>query len=367
MSLPRRVLVANRGEIGVRIARTCVALGIEPVARRDAGRRGRAAHARSPTRRRASARTSTRTALVAAARASGADAVHPGYGFLAESAALRRGGRRRRAHLDRPARRGPPPRRRQARGEAHRRATPGCRRSRRRSPAEVGLPLLVKAAAGGGGRGMRIVTSRGRARGGARRPPRARPRRRSATGPSSASATSRVPRHVEVQLLADAPRDGRRARRARLLGAATPPEGARGVARPGPPDAVRSEASPDMRSRSRVRSATASAGTAEFLVDGDDVFFLELNGRIQVEHPVTEAVTGLDLVELQLRIAGGEALDPTASARRRARGRGAPLCRGSAHVPAAARADRAAPAARRASGSTPGSRRGTRSAAATTR
>ena len=104
------------------------------------------------------------------------------------------------------------------------------------------------------------------------------------------------PRHVEIQLLADARGDGRRARRARVLGPAPPPESARGVALPALDAELRTR-----MSEAAVAFAAAvgyrSAGTAEFMLDGRDFWFLELNGRIQVEHPVTELVTGVDLVQ----------------------------------------------------------------------
>ena len=167
----------------------------------------------------------------------------------------------------------------------------------------------MKAAAGGGGRGMRVVRSA------AELDDAVAAARREA---GAAFGDDRLyferylerPRHVEVQLLADAARHGRLARRARVLGAAPPPEGARGGALP-------ARSTPALRAElvgAAIRLARAvgyvGAGTAEFVLDGRDFRFLELNARIQVEHPVTEAVTGLDLVEWQLRVAQGERLDP---------------------------------------------------------
>ena len=108
-----------------------------------------------------------------------------------------------------------------------------------------------------------------------------------------------------------------------------------------------------------------SAGTAEFMLDGRDFFFLELNGRIQVEHPVTELVTGIDLVASSCEIAEG---GPARAARARGpRGRGAAVRRGPAHVPAADRAGSSGCGCRRGSASTRASRRATRSASPTTR
>ena len=216
----------------------------------------------------------------------------PGYGFLPRAPSSPRRSRRpgssgsgRRRLRSAPAatswrRSGSPARR-------------ACRWSRRATPADARLPAAVKAAAGGGGRGMRVVRDGRRARARRSRRRGARRRRRSATTRSSASATSRAARHVEVQLLADAHGAVRRARRARVLDPAPPPEGARGVAlaRRSTRE-LRARALRRGRSGSPTRSATASAGTAEFLVAGREFFFLELNARIQVEHPVTEAVTG---------------------------------------------------------------------------
>jgi acetyl/propionyl-CoA carboxylase alpha subunit len=302
----RRVLVANRGEIAVRVFRTCARLGIETVAVVASDDHG-SLHARS-----ADATVEISSYLdpaehVRAARDAEADAVHPGYGFLAESAELAA------AVADAGLTWiGPPTEALRLGGdklEAKRiAASAGVPVVPSGAPAEVGLPLVVKAAAGGGGRGMRIV--------------------RDANDLDDALAASEReaeagfgdgtvfcerylerPRHVEVQLLADArgtvlplgQRDCSVQRRHQKVVEESPPPGlSQGVSR--------------RLDEAAVAFAGAigyvGAGTAEFLVDGDDAFFLELNGRIQVEHPVTEAVTGLDLVEQQLRVAAGDQLAP---------------------------------------------------------
>ena len=301
-----RVLVANRGEIALRVFRTCRRLGIETVAVVASDDRG-ALHARSADVLAEIGSYLDAAAIVRAALEAGADAVHPGYGFLAESAgfaeavasagliwigppahALRRGGDKLEAKRIAAEAGVPTP----AQGDA----------------AEIGFPLLVKAAAGGGGRGMRVV-----------RDPFSLEEALAAAEREAETAfgDGRVfcehylerPRHVEVQLIADdrgavalGLRDCSVQRRHQKVIEESPPPGL------------------DDELGARILAAAVtfadaigyrSAGTAEFLVAGAEFFFLELNGRIQVEHPVTEAVTGLDLVELQLRVADGMALDLT--------------------------------------------------------
>jgi len=298
------LLVANRGEIALRVFRTARRLGIETIAIAapdDAG----ALHARSADRTVSVSSYLDAAEVVRAAHDAGADAVHPGYGFLAESpelaAAVAGAGL---LWI------GPPADALRAGGdkvEAKRIAeTAGVPVVPGGGPDDVGFPLLVKAAAGGGGRGMRVVraaTELGAAVEAAAREA------------GSAFGDDRLlferylerPRHVEIQLLADAhgtvtsvgERECSIQRRHQK------------VLEEAPSVAVDAELRARM-SDAATRFARAvgyvNAGTAEFVLDGRDFYFLELNGRIQVEHPVTEAVTGLDLVELQIRIAEGAPL-----------------------------------------------------------
>jgi acetyl/propionyl-CoA carboxylase alpha subunit len=301
----QKLLVANRGEIALRVFRAARALRIATVAVVAADDVG-SLHARSADDVVEIASYLDAEEHVRAARASGADAVHPGYGFLAESgdfaeaveaagltwvgpspAALRAGGDKLAAkRIAREA--GVPV---VADGDA----------------SELGFPLLVKAAAGGGGRGMRVV-----------RAPEALDEAVASARREAAAAfgDDRVylerflerPRHVEVQLLADAhgtvaalgERECSVQRRHQK------------VLEEAPSPALDTALRADM-SAAAVRFARAvgyvGAGTAEFVLVGREFFFLELNARIQVEHPVTELVTGVDLVQWQLRIADGEPLD----------------------------------------------------------
>jgi len=301
---PQRVLVANRGEIALRVFRTCSRLGVETVAVVAPDDRG-SLHARSAdTVVEIGSYLDAAEHLRAAAEAD-ADAIHPGYGFLAESAAF--AGAVEAAGI---AWLGPPEGALRLGGDklaakriAREAGVPVLAQG---TAAEVGFPLLVKAAAGGGGRGMRVVRSPGEldeALAAAAR------EAESAFGDGTVFCERYVerPRHVEVQLLADAhgtvlalgERDCSVQRRHQKVLEESPAPGL----------------APGLRARlldAAVAFARAvgyrSAGTAEFLVHGDEIAFLELNGRIQVEHPVTEAVTGLDLVEEQLRVAAGEHL-----------------------------------------------------------
>ena len=300
----RRLLVANRGEIALRVFRTCTRLGIETVAVATPEDRG-SLHARGAG---ATIEVSSYLAadeLVRAAVECGCDVVHPGYGFLAESAGL--------AEAVAAAGLtwlGPPPhalRRGGDKLEAKRIAREaGVPTLLQGTPEEVGFPLLVKAAAGGGGRGMRVVREMealDEALGAASREAQA------AFGDGTVFCERYLerPRHVEVQVVADrsgtvlvlGQRDCSVQRRHQKVVEESPPPGlAPGVL-----------ADLERAARSFCEAiGYESAGTVEFLVDGDELFFLELNGRIQVEHPVTEEVYGIDLVELQLEVAAGASL-----------------------------------------------------------
>jgi acetyl/propionyl-CoA carboxylase alpha subunit len=300
----RRLLVANRGEIALRIFRACRAEGIETVAVAAPEDRG-ALHAEAADALVAISSYLDPSEHVRAAGEAGADAVHPGYGFLSESAELAE------AVLGAGLTWvGPPPAALQAGGDKL--AAKETARSAgvpvlpSGTPEEIGFPLLVKAAAGGGGRGMRVV----------RAPEEldealAAARREAATafGDDSVFCERYLerPRHVEIQLLADkhgnvaalGERDCSIQRRHQK------------VLEEAPSPALDPELRAAM-SDAAVAFARAigyeSAGTAEFVLDGRDFWFLELNARIQVEHPVTELVTGIDIVREQLRIASGEPL-----------------------------------------------------------
>ncbi|WP_031073086.1 acetyl/propionyl/methylcrotonyl-CoA carboxylase subunit alpha [Streptomyces sp. NRRL S-118] len=309
------VLVANRAEIACRVFRTCRSLGIDTVAVHsdpDAGAlhvREADAAVRLPGA--APADTYLRGDLIVrAALAAGADAVHPGYGFLSENADFAR------AVTDAGLTWiGPPPKAIEAMASKTRAkelmAAAGVPLLDPVDPATAtpsDLPLLLKAAAGGGGRGMRVVRDLAALPG---ELAAATAEARSAFGDGEVFAEPYVERgrHVEVQVLADAhgtvwalgTRDCSLQRRHQKVVEEAPA--------PGLAPALR-----ETLHTAAVAAATAvgyvGAGTVEFLVAGDRAYFLEMNTRLQVEHPVTEAVFGLDLVALQLRVAEGAALPP---------------------------------------------------------
>jgi acetyl-CoA/propionyl-CoA carboxylase, biotin carboxylase, biotin carboxyl carrier protein len=319
------VLIANRGEIAVRIARTLRALGIRSVAvysDADVGAR----HVREaddairlgPAPAAESYLNAGR--ILAAARQAGAQAVHPGYGFLSENAAFARACAEAGLVFI-----GPPPAAIEAMGDkiaakatvaaAGVPVVPGSGAAAMSdddllaAAAGVGFPLLIKPSAGGGGKGMRLVRGENElaeAISGARREAEA------AFGDGTLLLERFVerPRHIEIQVFADAHghviRLGEREcslqrRHQKIIEEAPSPlldAGRRAAMGAAAVEAARSV-------------GYVGAGTVEFIVPGsapEDFFFLEMNTRLQVEHPVTELVTGLDLVELQVRVAAGEPL-----------------------------------------------------------
>jgi len=319
----KRILIANRGEIAVRVIRACREMGIESVAvYSDVDRR--ALHVRKadfcehlgPAQ--ASESYLNIPKILEAARRSGAEAIHPGYGFLSENAKFARACREAGLVFI-----GPSPESMEMMGSKtkarqHMRAAnvpfvPGTDHGLK-SAAEaltvaetIGYPVMLKAAAGGGGKGMRMVAS---------------PKELASALESAQSEAQRSfgdsevyiekfienPRHVEMQIFGDtqgnviylAERECSVQRRHQKV----------------LEEAPCSFVDPDMRRRMgevavQVGHAAkyCNAGTVEFLVDAHkNFYFLEMNTRLQVEHPVTEMVTGIDLVQLQIRIAAGEPL-----------------------------------------------------------
>ena len=319
-----KVLVANRGEIAVRVSRTLRAMGIAPVAvysEPDAGA-PHVATAEQSVALLGSAAEDTYlniAGIVQAALDCGADAIHPGYGFLSENPRFARACRE--AHITFI---GPSPESMEALGDklrskdiARSAGVPVVSSSAECLPGDAaasefagrwGFPLLVKAAAGGGGRGMRVVHQRQDLDGAIESASR---EAMAAFGDGRVFLERYVanPRHVEIQVLADGSghtihlgeRECSIQRRHQKIIEETPSPAL----------------TPELRRRmgdAAVAVARAAgyvnAGTAEFLLDphGGEFYFLEMNARLQVEHPVTEAVLGLDMVEWQLRIAAGEPL-----------------------------------------------------------
>ncbi|MBV8081499.1 MAG: acetyl-CoA carboxylase biotin carboxylase subunit [Candidatus Eremiobacteraeota bacterium] len=319
----RRLLIANRGEIAVRIARTCRSMDIHSIAvfsDADVG----AVHVREcdeavhigPAPARESYLDIGK--IAAAARAASADAIHPGYGFLSENTDFARACRQAGIIFV-----GPTPEAMEAVGDkisAKRSAeaagvptVPGYLgddqdlRAFAREAERIGAPVLVKAAAGGGGKGMRLVRDLADLREaleGAQR------EARSAFGDGTVFLEKYLesPRHIEVQILADRhgnaihlnERDCSIQRRHQKIVEETPSPAVSTELRRALGDAAL-----------RIAAAVSyeNAGTVEFMLDATGTFyFLEVNARLQVEHPVTELVAGVDLVREQILIAAGEKL-----------------------------------------------------------
>ena len=326
-----KVLVANRGEIAVRINQTLLAMGIRPVAiysEADAG----APHVAGAEQSVAlPGNTAEETYLnipriVQAARDCGADAIHPGYGFLSENPQLARACQEAQITFI-----GPSPDSMEALGDKLRSkdialsagvpvvpSSPECLPGDPAAGEFVerwGFPLLVKAAAGGGGRGMRLVHRQDDLDEGMESASR---EAHAAFGDGRVFLERYIanPRHVEVQVLADesghtihlGERECSIQRRHQKIIEETPSP----ALTPSGPNACG-----DLRRRMGEAAIAVAreagyvnAGTVEFLLDphSGEFYFLEMNARLQVEHPVTEAVLGLDMVEWQVRIASGEPL-----------------------------------------------------------
>ncbi|MDP1793979.1 MAG: biotin carboxylase N-terminal domain-containing protein [Acidimicrobiales bacterium] len=319
------VIVANRGEIAVRIIRTLRSLGIRSVAvYSDADASARHVADADVARRLGPASAAESylhiERLIDAALATGAQALHPGYGFLAENSALAAACAEAGIVFV-----GPPPSAIDAMGDKIRAKSTVAARGVRVVPGvdgvgisddelasralEVGFPMLIKPSAGGGGKGMRLVTEASSLEA---EIASAKREARGAFGDDTLLIERFIerPRHIEVQVLADAYGNvvhlGEREcslqrRHQKVIEEAPSP-----FLSPAAREAIGAQA---------VAAAEAcgyvNAGTVEFIVSGnqpDEAFFMEMNTRLQVEHPVTEMVWGIDLVELQLRIANGERL-----------------------------------------------------------
>ena len=318
----KKILIANRGEIALRIIRACRELGIRTVAVYSEADRD-SLHVRyadedvciGPAAGGASYRNIPQ--IISAAEITDADAIHPGYGFLAENASFAEVCEQCKIKFI-----GPPPeaiRRMGDKAEARRMmikagvpVVPGSDGVIKtvdeavRVAHKIGYPVIIKAVAGGGGRGMRVASS-DIALAGALSTAQAEAEAAFGTPDVYIEKYIQNPKHVEIQVLADQyarvihlyERDGRVQRRHQKL------------IEESPCPALDERTRRDMGAKA-IKAARAvryqGAGTVEFLYDGKKFYFMEMNTRIQVEHPVTEEVTGIDLIKEQIRVAAGEAL-----------------------------------------------------------
>jgi acetyl-CoA carboxylase biotin carboxylase subunit len=323
----KKILIANRGEIAVRVIRACRELGLSPVAVYSACDRA-ALHVRLADEAYAIGPSPARESylcidrLIDVAKQAGADAVHPGYGFLAENQDFAAAARDAGVTFIGPtpdaiATMGSKTTARVAATRAGVPVVPGADgplgadasdAEMAANAAAIGYPVLVKAVAGGGGKGMRTVTEPAELAGAIRA---ARSEAGAAFGDAAVYLERRLtrPRHIEIQLLGDThgtvlpfvERECSIQRRHQKVVEETPSLAVSA--------ALRARMTAAAAAVARAVGYT-SAGTIEFLLDEDGRFyFLEMNTRLQVEHPITEMVTGVDLVRWQIRIARGERLD----------------------------------------------------------
>jgi len=328
----RKILIANRGEIACRVIATARRLGIATVAIHSEADKEALHVARAdeawpvgPAPARESYLAIGK--IISVAKRAGVEAIHPGYGFLAENANFAEACAEAGIVFI-----GPPPGAIRAMGSkaaakslmenAGVPLVPGYHGAAqdlatlREAVERVGYPALIKASAGGGGKGMRIVTSAGEIEDAIAG---ARGEAMSAFGDEHLLIEKYLPspRHIEIQIFADAyghivslfERDCSIQRRYQKVIEEAP---APGMTAPGMPTPGMAKVLRQAMGEAACRAARAvgyiGAGTVEFIAEGEDFYFMEMNTRLQVEHPVTEMITGLDLVEWQLRVAAGETL-----------------------------------------------------------
>ncbi len=312
----KKVLIANRGEIAVRVIRACRELGIETVSVYSEMDESAPFVRMSSETYALEGMTSAETylnmdQLLAIAGRAGCDAVHPGYGFLSERPSFARAVAAAGLTFI-----GPSPESMDCMGDKlNARATmiaagvPVVPGGGADEADAIGYPLLVKAAFGGGGKGMRVVNDPSELERGVRQ---ASNEAQSAFGDGTVYLERYLkrPRHIEVQVMGDAhgnlihlgERECSIQRRHQKLVEESPS--------PIVDDALRARLG-EAALKAAASVGYQNAGTVEFLLEGDEFFFLEMNTRLQVEHPVTEMVTGIDLVKLQLAVAAGEPLPYT--------------------------------------------------------